>query len=100
MFVIVLRYLRPIEEVDRLLAEHRAYLARYYDQGVFLLSGPRTPRTGGVILADGVERATLDRILAEDPFQQAGVTATDVIAFTPVGRSHPDLARFLPAPPD
>lgn len=50
MFVIVLTYKKPMAEIERHLAAHRAYLDRHYAAGAFLCSGLQRPRTGGVIL--------------------------------------------------
>ena len=51
MFVLLLGYIRPIEEVDALMREHVAWLNEHYDAGRFVVSGRRVPRTGGVIVA-------------------------------------------------
>ena len=49
MFLIIVDYKKPLEEVERYLAEHRAFLDRYFAQGKLLCTGPQNPRTGGVI---------------------------------------------------
>jgi len=51
LFALILTYIKPLEEVDRLGEAHRAYLNRYYEQGNFLTSGAQKPRVGGFILA-------------------------------------------------
>jgi uncharacterized protein YciI len=83
MFIILLRYSRPLEEVDALLDGHRAFLDKHYASGRFLLSGRRVPRVGGVILARGDDEVELGRLLGEDPFHAAGVAAYEVIRFEP-----------------
>lgn len=83
LFLVLLDYLRPVSEVDRHMAGHRAFLNRHYAAGHFLLSGRKVPRTGGVILA---RAATLDEItqwISEDPFHQAGVARYEIIAWEP-----------------
>jgi hypothetical protein len=49
MFMILLTYVKPLDEVDRLLDDHNAYLERNYERGRFVASGRRVPRTRGVI---------------------------------------------------
>ncbi len=98
MFLIVLTYVKPLAEVDELIDAHRAHLDRYYDADVFLLSGRRVPRTGGVILAQGLSRATIETIAAEDPFVREGVATVEVIEFVPGGRAHPALAELTAGP--
>ncbi|MGF7235723.1 MAG: YciI family protein [Frankia sp.] len=95
MFLIVLTYVKPLSEVDELVDAHLAHLDRYYDADVFVLSGRRVPRTGGVILAQGVSRATIETIAAEDPFVREGVATVEVIEFVPGTRSHPALAPLF-----
>jgi len=57
--------------LDKHLEAHRVWLGEQYAAGRFPLSGPQRPRVGGFILAAAMERATLDRSLADDPFKQA-----------------------------
>lgn len=83
MFVVLLTYRRPIEDVEKHLAEHVEFLNRQYDAGVFIASGRRVPRTGGVILATGVERAALESILELDPFKREGIAEYEVVEFVP-----------------
>jgi uncharacterized protein YciI len=82
VFVLTVSYVRPLEEIDAQLAAHRAYLDRFYASGVLLSSGPRVPRTGGVILARFADRAAAESFVAGDPFTQAGVARYEVIEFT------------------
>jgi len=83
MFVVVLTYEKPLEVIDTLLEAHIRYLDECYAQGVFLASGPQTPRIGGVILAQVESRETLMKILARDPFNQEGAARYEVIEFVP-----------------
>ena len=39
MFVLVIKYEKSIEEVDAVLAEHRAYLQEKYESGHMIASG-------------------------------------------------------------
>ena len=48
---------------------------------------PQEPRTGGMILARARDRAELDRLFAEDPFQRAGYARYRVLEFHPVKQS-------------
>jgi len=83
MFLVVLTYIEPLAVVDRHLPAHRAFLERGYEAGVFLLSGRREPREGGVILANAPSEEALRALLATDPFQVHGVAAYTLIRFTP-----------------
>ena len=77
MFILSLRYIAPLSEVDAHIEPHMAWVARGYDEGIFLASGRKEPRTGGVILAVG-ERNQLEALVATDPFVLAGVAEYEV----------------------
>jgi uncharacterized protein YciI len=81
MYVVSLTYTASLERVDDALEAHRAFLARQFDAGVFVMAGPKVPRDGGVIIAAGIERARLDEILASDPFARQKVARYDVTEF-------------------
>lgn len=68
MYVVFLNYVRPIEEVEALLAGHIDWLDRYFDAGFFIAAGRKDPRTGGMLLVREMEHEKLDAILEEDPF--------------------------------
>ncbi|AHM74454.1 YciI family protein [Yersinia hibernica] len=80
MFVVSLTYHQPLDIVEPLTESHKEWLKKYYAQGVFIASGRKVPRTGGIILAKSIERAMLDKILAEDPFNAvANYSVTEFI---------------------
>jgi uncharacterized protein YciI len=83
MFVLISRYLKPLDVVDAWLGEHRAFLERHYAAHHLLTSGPQSPRTGGVIVTHDITREQVDAILAEDPFVREGVSEYQVIEFKP-----------------
>jgi len=68
MYVVFLNYIRPVEEVETLLAGHIDWLNRYFDADIFIAAGRKDPRTGGMLLVRDIERERLKAILAEDPF--------------------------------
>lgn len=83
MFVISLTYVSSLDDVEKWLADHIVFLDKYYSQGVFLASGRKEPRTGGVILAVAESREQLVAILAEDPFYKHGLAEYDITEFIP-----------------
>lgn len=93
MFVLELTYTAPLDAVDALLEAHVAWLDEQYDQGVFLASGRKNPRDGGVILAVAEDRARIEAIAASDPFVGAGVCAYRVTEFTAT-KTAPGLERY------
>ena len=83
MFVISITYTKPASEIDALLTAHKKFLNQQYAEGVFLMSGRKVPRTGGIILADCADRAEMEAIIELDPFYTAGVAEYDIIEFVP-----------------
>ncbi|MFF8713443.1 YciI family protein [Streptomyces sp. NPDC015184] len=81
MFVLELTYTAPVERVDALLQDHVAWLDAQYTAGVFIASGRKNPRDGGVILAIGDDRARIEEITSADPFVVEGVCAYRVTEF-------------------
>jgi uncharacterized protein YciI len=81
MFVLLLTYIKPLPEVDALMRKHMAWLDEQYAAGRFVVSGRRIPRTGGVILARGDDRAEIEALAATDPFVSGGVATVAVIQF-------------------
>lgn len=81
MFIITLTYTKPLEVIDALLKEHIDYLKRQYATGVFLASGRRIPREGGVIFARAQDKSALMDILSEDPFFRESAASYDVVEF-------------------
>ena len=76
-----------MSEVDKHLSAHIGYLNRQYSDGVFLASGRKVPRTGGVILANVESKDKLEQILSEDPFKQHALAEYDIIEFIPTKTS-------------
>lgn len=81
MYLIELSYKNPLDEVDEHLKAHRAFLDKYYEADLFIMSGPKEPRTGGVILAQ--DEADIDGMIQEDPFYIYGIAEYGVTRFLP-----------------
>lgn len=81
MFVLELTYTAPFERVDEYMADHLSWVKTQYDAGVFLASGRKEPRDGGVVLAVGNDRAAIEELVAGDPFSVAGVCDYRVTQF-------------------
>lgn len=94
MFVIILTYKRPLEEVLKHLPAHCGYLDRHYAAGTFVCSGPQLPRTGGVILCRAVDRLAVDGLILDDPFYTEGIADYEVIEFE-VNHFAPNFEPFL-----
>ena len=83
MFIAILTYKKPLEEVDRFLQAHRDFLAHHYAAGHLFTSGPRKQRVGGVIMLKGSDRAEVENILSKDPFSINGIADYQIVEFSP-----------------
>ena len=81
MFAFHSVYLKPLEEVDRYLEAHRAFLKTLYARGITICSGPQIPRTGGFILLNATSKAEALEIMQNDPYVINGVAEYSVIEF-------------------
>ncbi len=80
MVIIELKYKKPLAMVEGYLEGHQKFLQKYYGQGIFLLSGPKHPCTGNVIVATG-DFEMARNVIKEDPFYQAEVAEYNIIEF-------------------
>ena len=83
MFAVILEYKKPLEEVERHTAAHRAFLDEFYSKGILVMSGRQTSQTGGVIIANAANRQEVESIFAQDPFQKEGIAEYHYYEFTP-----------------
>lgn len=81
IYLVILTYIKPLEEVDANLSEHVEWLKKGYADGVFLASGRRIPRNGGVILAKCDNIESLEARLSQDPFNKLNIAKTEMIPF-------------------
>ncbi len=94
MFIILINYTKPIEEVNAIVPEHRAYLDTLYEANKLICSGRRNTLTGGVLLSHAKAREEIDEIIKNDPYNIKGVADYEVIEFTP-GKHHQNFKKFV-----
>jgi uncharacterized protein YciI len=81
MYIVLLNYTAPLEEIDYVLADHCAWLDRQYTAGYFLASGRRPTRTGDVFIARPISREKLLAVLATDPFVMKRLARHELVEF-------------------
>jgi uncharacterized protein YciI len=94
VFLVLARYTRPIEEVDRLLDGHREWILANSEAGRILLTARQVPLTGGMILARGESVEEMWEMVRQDPFHTSGMAEYEVLEFDPV-RAAPGLEGLL-----
>jgi uncharacterized protein YciI len=84
MVIILGRYVKSLEVIDALLAEHRKFLDQLYKESKFICSGPQDPRVGGVIVANVESVDEARQIMKDDPFYINGAAEYQFIKFLPI----------------
>lgn len=94
MFIIDLNYIVALEELDTRMAAHVKYLNKYYKKNVFVASGRKVPRSGGIILALAKSKTEVEKIIREDPFYKLGLAEFTITEFL-TSQYHPEIKSFL-----
>jgi uncharacterized protein YciI len=83
MFIVLLRFASNKVQASQFMEGHKAWLARGFEDGVFVLAGSLPPNLGGGILARGATRAELQERVDRDPFVAEGVVSAEIVELTP-----------------
>lgn len=83
MFIVSLIYTKPLEQINAHLEDHRAFLDKFYQKEIFLMSGRKEPRTGGIIIMNVESIDDVHRIIQEDPFHEHDVAEYQITEFYP-----------------
>jgi len=83
-FLVEIEYTAPIEIINMIVAEHRQFLQSGYDRGWLLMSGPKNPKTGGVIIARAPSMQAIQTFFFEDPYHQHQAATYQFVEFDPV----------------
>ena len=94
MFIINLTYIAPLEKIDARMKDHMVFLNACYREGLFIASGRKVPRTGGIILAKGSSKEAMEALMKNDPFVSAGLAKVEIIEFQ-TSQMHPDFKNVF-----
>lgn len=81
MFLLIVNYIKPADEVAPHIETHSAWVKKYFQQGVFLFAGPKKSKLGGAILVKSIDKCMLRKIIAEDSYVTADVAEYQIIDF-------------------
>ncbi len=94
MFIIDLHYTAPLPAIDAAMGAHMKFLNACYKNKLFLASGRKVPRTGGIILAVGSSKAAMEELMAQDPFVANGLASVTVTEFQ-TSQTSPEFKNLL-----
>lgn len=75
------------------MGDHMKFLRKYYKSNVFIASGRKVPRTGGIILALANAIEEIEEIIKEDPFYKYKLAEFTVTEFQ-TSQLHPALKKL------
>ncbi len=85
-FLVNITYMVPLAKINQMLPEHREFLQEGYNKGLLLLSGPRNPRTGGIVIARSESLEGIKSFFNDDPYKINNCAIYEFIEFDPVKR--------------
>lgn len=91
MFIITLSLTGLKSKAPDFMAAHNAWIARGFEDGVFLLVGGLKPQGGGAILASGTDKTSIEGRVSEDPFVAEGIATAHIQEVAPA-RTDPRLS--------
>jgi len=93
-FLVFIHYKVPVEQLGETVKQHRDFLQGGYERGWLLISGPRNPKTGGIVVARAPSQADLADFFNEDPYKILGLADHEFLEFDPV-KYQPWLADWI-----
>jgi len=81
--LVIIRFAKPLDEVQKVTEAHRAWLKEWHARGVVLASGPFDPRDGGAILLRLPDAQTLAALRDGDPYITSGVASYETHVWAP-----------------
>jgi uncharacterized protein YciI len=86
-YLVESHFQKPFESFGEIVPQHRAWLQQWYDKGVLLCSGPKSDKSGGVIIGRAEESATLQALIDGDPYQRNGLAQYTLTEFDAAKRA-------------
>lgn len=93
MFIVLLRFSDNKGHASQFMDAHKKWIARGFDDGVFVLVGSLQPNLGGGIVAHKTSLEELQSRVNSDPFIAANVVTAEILELMP-SRAHEQL-KFL-----
>ncbi len=77
MFVTFLKFSDNRAAAQDHMAGHNSWIAKGFDDGVFLSVGSLLPGQGGAVIAHGESRQAYDARISDDPFVKQGIVVAE-----------------------
>ncbi len=83
MFIILLKFSDNKAQAGQHMDGHKQWIARGFEDGVFLLVGSLQPNAGGTILAHGASKAEIEARVSSDPFVVENIVRAEILEIDP-----------------
>jgi uncharacterized protein YciI len=80
MYTLIVNITKP-DLVEAQRPPHNEWVKKYFENGLFLIAGPKTDKTGGVIITKPINKSDLEKILITDPYITEDVAEYEIIEF-------------------
>lgn len=94
IFIIDINYTKPLAEIDKLVAEHRSYLDKFYASKHLIFSGRKNPPTGGIVVGMFADIKEAENFVSNDQFKIQNLAEYKITEFNPV-KSNPRVKEIL-----
>ena len=79
--VLTLTYTQPLEEVDKVRADHLAWIEGEIKAGRLLLAGRQESQKRGILITADIDTAAAEELIAADPYALAGLVSYERVGF-------------------
>jgi uncharacterized protein YciI len=83
VYLMISKYLAPLDEVDRARADHLAFLDGLTERGLLVTAGRQDPPAGGVVLLNVDDEAEAWELMKADPYAVGGLAEYSAIGWHP-----------------
>lgn len=86
-YVIESHFEKPFETFGDIVPQHRAWLQAWYDKGVLLCSGPKSDKTGGMLVGRADDISAMQALIDGDPYHRNGLARYRIQEFDAVKKA-------------
>ncbi len=83
-FLVDIHYTASDERILQIKPEHRKFLQIGYDRGLLLMSGPKVPPSGGLVVARAESLEEIQAFFQQDPYALEKAAEHSFTEFQPV----------------
>ena len=83
MFIIQLKFSHNKSKASQYIEDHKLWIKKGFDEGVFLFTGSIKPNAGGIVMAHNISYQALQARVQNDPFVIHDIVNADITEVEP-----------------